>query len=157
MQIWLDRNRAESSCKQKPYPVQFSWRRKSSPVQCEHSVKCDVMWMIGEKRALAFSSACSLPPTFSNNYYAQASVNEAFVCEQGFEEDGWGNNGRRGSSPATTCSPHFSSGIVEQAKRERAWKSSHRVSLFLAWGDFRARSSFARSTIPEGKWGLLVV
>ena len=26
----------------------------------------------------------------------------------------------------------------------------------LAWGDFHARSRFARSTIPEEKWGLLV-
>ena len=24
---------------------------------------------------------------------------------------------------------------------------------FLAWGDFYARSRFARSTIPEEKWG----
>ena len=69
---------------------------------------------------------------------------------------------------------HFSSGIVERAKRERAWKSPHarkairggkrgkifslfslsrRVSSFLAWGDFHARSRFARSTIPEEKWG----
>ena len=28
---------------------------------------------------------------------------------------------------------------------------------FLAWGDFHARSRFPRSTIPEEKWGLLVV
>ena len=55
--------------------------------------------------------------------------------------------------------PHFSSGIVERAKRERAWKSPHarqsdtRVSPFLAWGDFHASSRFARSTIPEEKWG----
>ena len=28
---------------------------------------------------------------------------------------------------------------------------------FLAWGDFHARSCFARSTIREEKWGLLVV
>ena len=73
----------------------------------------------------------------------------------------------------TTSSPHFSSGMVERAKRERAWKSPHprkgdtgrggiflsprrpprRVSPFLAWGDFDARSRFARSTIPEEKWG----
>ena len=64
--------------------------------------------------------------------------------------------------------PHFSSQIVE-----RAWKSLHarkgdtrrgerkviiflsprRVSPFLAWGDFHARSRLARSTIPEEKWG----
>ena len=50
-----------------------------------------------------------------------------------------------------------------RAKRERARKSPHarkgdtrrgeRVSPFLAWGDFHARSRFARSTIPEEKWG----
>ena len=28
---------------------------------------------------------------------------------------------------------------------------------FLAWGDFNAHSRFARSTIPDKKWGLLVV
>ena len=59
--------------------------------------------------------------------------------------------------------PHFSSGIVEQAKRERAWKSPHArkgdtrrgesVSPFLAWGDVHSRSCFACSTIPEEKWG----
>ena len=72
--------------------------------------------------------------------------------------------------------PHFSSGIVGQAKRERAWKlprarkgdtrrgerkmrdcrhflSPWRVSPFLAWGDFHGRSRFARFTIPEEKWG----
>ena len=42
--------------------------------------------------------------------------------------------------------PHFSLGIVEQAKRERAWKSLH-----------LRKASFARSTFPEEKWGLLVV
>ena len=31
--------------------------------------------------------------------------------------------------------------------------SPRRVSSFLAWGDFHARSRFARSTISEGKWG----
>ena len=65
--------------------------------------------------------------------------------------------------------PHFSSGIVERAKRERAWKSPHarkgytqwgkrKICLspprlaFLVWRDFHARSRFARS-IPEEKWG----
>ena len=38
--------------------------------------------------------------------------------------------------------PHFSSRIVERAKRERAWKSPHAR-------DFHARSRFARSTILE--------
>ena len=27
------------------------------------------------------------------------------------------------------------------------------VGSFLAWGDFHARSCFARFTIPEDKWG----
>ena len=57
--------------------------------------------------------------------------------------------------------PHFSSGIVERAKRDSAWKSPHarkglsprRVSPFLAWGDFHARSRFTRSTLREEKWG----
>ena len=48
---------------------------------------------------------------------------------------------------------HFSSGIVERAKRKRAWKSSRGVLPLLACGDFHARSRFARSTIPEEKWG----
>ena len=32
-------------------------------------------------------------------------------------------------------------------------KATHRVSPFLAWGDFHARSRFDRSTVPEEKWG----
>ena len=31
--------------------------------------------------------------------------------------------------------------------------SPRRASPFLAWGDFHARLRFARSTIPEEKWG----
>ena len=50
--------------------------------------------------------------------------------------------------------PHFSSGIVERAKRGRAWTSPHaRKMTFLAWVDFHARSRFGRSTIPDEKWG----
>ena len=52
--------------------------------------------------------------------------------------------------------PHFSSGIVERAKREGVWKSPDARkgdTLFLARGDFHARSHFASSTIPEEKWG----
>ena len=33
--------------------------------------------------------------------------------------------------------------------------SPRSVSPFLAWGDFCARSRFARSTIPENKWGTI--
>ena len=32
-------------------------------------------------------------------------------------------------------------------------KITPRVSPFLAWVDFHARSRFDRSTIPEEKWG----
>ena len=32
--------------------------------------------------------------------------------------------------------------------------SPRRVSPFLAWGDFHARSRFARCTLAEEKWGL---
>ena len=62
--------------------------------------------------------------------------------------------------------PHFSSGIVKRAKRERAWKSPHArkgdtrrgerkttrvASSRVGW--FHARSRFARFTIHEEKWG----
>ena len=62
-------------------------------------------------------------------------------------------------TPRLRVVPHFSTGIVKRAKLERAWKSPHarkasrRVSPFLAWGDFHARSRFARSTVPDDKWG----
>ena len=38
-------------------------------------------------------------------------------------------------------------------KNIRAFCAVSRVSPFLGWGDFHARSRFARSTIPEEKWG----
>ena len=38
--------------------------------------------------------------------------------------------------------------------REKATRGGERERLaFLAWSDFHARSRFARSTIPEEKWG----
>ena len=43
------------------------------------------------------------------------------------------------------------------------WSNDEHFSLsplrlsFLVWGDFNAPPRFARSTIPEEKWGLLVV
>ena len=43
--------------------------------------------------------------------------------------------------------PYFSSGVVERAKITPREKRSP----FLAWGDFHARSRFARPTIPEEK------
>ena len=41
--------------------------------------------------------------------------------------------------------------------RERNESLSPPRLAFLAWGDFHAPSRFARSTIPEENWGLLVV
>ena len=60
---------------------------------------------------------------------------------------------------------HFSSGLVERTKRECVWKSPDVRNFYLspphlaffAWGDFHMRLRFARSTIPEEKWGLLGV
>ena len=56
--------------------------------------------------------------------------------------------------------PHFSSGIIiSRASETRAHvkitkrEKGDGVSPFLTWGDFHARSRFARSTIPEEKWG----
>ena len=46
--------------------------------------------------------------------------------------------------------PHFSSGIVERAKRERARKSPHARKGDTRVGWF---SRLASSTIPEEKWG----
>ena len=47
----------------------------------------------------------------------------------------------------------FSQGWVERAKNERAWKSTCARKGDTRLGDFHARSPFARSTIPEEKWG----
>ena len=45
----------------------------------------------------------------------------------------------------------------DSRREERKMRlSSRRVSPILAWGDFHARSRFARSTIPEEKWGLKI-
>ena len=44
----------------------------------------------------------------------------------------------------------------EKGETRRGEFSPPRLS-FLEWGDFHARSRFARSIIPEEKWGLLVV
>ena len=50
---------------------------------------------------------------------------------------------------------HFSSGIVERANRNASARENHptREVAFSRVGDFCARSRFARSTIPEEKWG----
>ena len=40
-----------------------------------------------------------------------------------------------------------------EKRRHAAFSLSPPRLAFLAWGDFHARSRFARSTIPEEKWG----
>ena len=50
-------------------------------------------------------------------------------------------------------SPIFPSKIVERATSERAWKSPHARKVRHGRGEFHVRSRFARSTIPEDKWG----
>ena len=50
--------------------------------------------------------------------------------------------------------PHFSSGIVGRGNASaRENHPTREKAPFLAWGDFHARSRFARPTIPEEKWG----
>ena len=49
---------------------------------------------------------------------------------------------------SSALSPNFFSGIVEQAKREHAWKSPHGVSPFPRGVIFHERWRFSRSTIP---------
>ena len=56
--------------------------------------------------------------------------------------------------------PHARKGDTRREERKMIKKkmkiiflSPHRVSPFLAWGDFHACSRFVRSTIPEEKWG----
>ena len=63
----------------------------------------------------------------------------------------------------TISSPHFPSGIEKRAnasarenhptqeRRDAHFSLSPQRLAFLAWGDFHARSRFARSTIPEEK------
>ena len=43
--------------------------------------------------------------------------------------------------------------ITPREKRRHFLLSTRRVSPYLAWVDFHARSRFVRSTIPEEKWG----
>ena len=47
--------------------------------------------------------------------------------------------------------------ITPREKGETRFSLSLPRLAFLAWGNFHMRSRFARSTIPEEKWGLLVV
>ena len=48
---------------------------------------------------------------------------------------------------------HCESNVLVQKLAGLIFLSPRRMSPFLAWGDFHARLRFARSTIPEEKWG----
>ena len=63
---------------------------------------------------------------------------------------------QKSSSEYIMSSPHFSSRIAEQTKRECAWKSPPRLT-FLVWGHFHTHLRFTCATVPEEKLGLLVV
>ena len=48
--------------------------------------------------------------------------------------------------------------VEVQIKGDHLKKRFRTVQVYwLGWGDFHSRSRFARSTIPEEKWGLLLV
>ena len=46
---------------------------------------------------------------------------------------------------------------LQSREKNKIFLSPRRVSPFLAWSDFHARSNFARSTIPEEKWGIFTL
>ena len=84
--------------------------------------------------------------------YPKNSCRERNVMGQAISLQG--TNPKESHTTRLRVVTHFSSGLVERTKRECAWKSPH---AFLAWGNFHMRLRFARSIIPEEKWGLLVV
>ena len=68
-----------------------------------------------------------------------------------------GSGRERGGNARLRAVPIFPQG---KTKRKASARENHPTPprlAFLAWGDFYARSPFARSTIPEEKWGLIVV
>ena len=95
--------------------------------------------------------------------YPKNSCHEGNVVGQAISLQG--TNPKECHTTRLRVVPHFSSGLVEPAIRACAWKSPHARNFslspprlaFLTWGDFHERLRFARSTIPEEKWGLLVV
>ena len=103
------------------------------------------------KLVSGFSFACNkYPPQFTDDKSNDSSMREGIPLDalnwfgRGYELHTPKSVGREGSKAwALSVVPHFS-------------LSPPRLA-FLAWGDFHARSSFARSTIPKEKWGLLVV
>ena len=57
------------------------------------------------------------------------------------------------TSLQTLTPPSLSKIEQRYARSPKVFYPPDGVSSFLAWGDFHACSRFARSTIPEEKWG----
>ena len=57
------------------------------------------------------------------------------------------------TSLQTLTPPSLSKIEQRYARSPKAFYPPDGVSPFLGWGDFHACSCFARSTIPEEKWG----
>ena len=103
------------------------------------------------KLVSGFPFTCSkCPPQFTDDKSNDSSMREGIPLGtlnwfgRGYELHTPKSVGREGSKAwALSVVPHISLSRPHLA--------------FLAWGDFHARSRFARSTIPEERWGLLVV
>ena len=53
----------------------------------------------------------------------------------------------------TSCEVRVDELLIVSISSNIRVKNRLRVSPFLAWGDFHARSRLVRSTIPDEKWG----
>ena len=53
----------------------------------------------------------------------------------------------------TSCEVRVDELLIVSISSNIRGKNIVRVSPFLAWGDFHARSRLVRSTIPDEKWG----
>ena len=103
------------------------------------------------KLVSGFSFTCNkYPPQFTSDKSNDSSMREGIPLdalnwfERRYELRTPKSVGREGSKAwALSVVPHFS-------------LSPGRLA-FLTWGDFHTCSHFARSSIPEEKWGLLVV
>ena len=101
-------------------------------------------------------NAAVLPHTVSS-YMKQPIANGIFHCPTGQSislKNACGGGYRNGRASETRERVKITP--REKGETRRGEFSPPRLS-FLEWGDFHTRSRFARSTIPEEKWGLLVV
>ena len=125
----------------------------------------------GKEHAVTlFHRETSLVKTLNQSYFSKKKNK----CPQSISGHQWDFPNSKAHASSAQCArlrvvPHFSSGIVERAKHARVKitprakrrhalgreknevLSPRRVSPFLAWDDFHARSRFGRSTIPEEK------